>query len=132
MLKTLSYGSNGGKKDVDRQRVEASKPNRWVLALGSLLLLLLSMSQTCCWEARPGNESFGKVAGARRPSRGLIKDLPARAKPFLPTKAVQVVTSWPIARGDTQSLSSADSLRPAHPAEDQANSVTADIRHSDC
>ena len=129
MLKTLSYGSNGGKKDVDRQRVEASKPNRWVLALGRLLLLL-SMSQTCCWEARPGNEAFGKVAGARRPSRGLIKDLPARAKPFLPTKAVQVVTSWPIARGDTQSR--ADFVRSAHPARDQANSVTADIRHSDC
>ena len=103
------------------------KPNCSLLALGRLVL---SMTQTGCWEAQPGNEAFGKVAGARRPSRGLIKDLPARAKPFLPTKAVQVVTSWPIARGDTQSR--ADFVRSAHPARDQANSVTADIRHSDC
>ena len=50
-------------------RVEA----KWLLlARGALL----SMNQTGCCGCQPGNEAFGREA--RGPSRGLIKDLPAR------------------------------------------------------
>ena len=68
---------------------------RWVLALGRLL----SMTQTACWEVQPGNEAFGKVAGGTKAFQGFNKRFAGRHVPnpplaFLPTKAVQVVTSW--------------------------------------
>ena len=107
------------------------KPNCSLLALGRLVL---SMTQTGCWdahhgmvwwptipyhtipwwEAQPGNEAFGKVAGGTKAFQGFNKRF-ATCQPLLFSFAI-----------------SADSVRSAHPAEDQANSVTADIRHNDC
>ena len=103
----------------------------WVLALGRLL----SMTQTACWEVQPGNEAFGKVAGGTKAFQGFNKRFAgrARAEPsfgFSPDKGSAGCDKLAGRRGDTQSR--ADFVRSAHPAEDQANSVTADIRHSDC
>ena len=72
---------------------------RWLLALGRLL----SMTQTGCWEAQPGNEAFGKVAGGTKAFQGFNKRFAGRHAPFLPTKAVQVVTSW-LVLGVTRNL----------------------------
>ena len=55
------------------------KPNCSLLALGRLVL---SMTQTGCWdahhtipwwEAQPGNEAFGKVAGGTKAFQGFNK-----------------------------------------------------------
>ena len=66
----ISYLIHPFSRDLKvEHRVEA----KWLLlARGALL----SMNQTGCCGWQPGNEAFGREA--RGPSRGLIKDLPAR------------------------------------------------------